>query len=217
MTQNVAPAHSEIPTSGRLRREKRRHQVFELCVLRKFRTGEAAEVLEISKRTAERDLQAVQDRLRSALREARHTEKGLLTAALEAVSECDNVIRLALSDHASIRPGEPQRSRLLNTVLGAIEQRVKILQAVGVLDLAVGDDLGAPGLIVGDQLILGRLENAELGALRQALHLMRRLGRAGPSAKGLLAEFSERLDALGAADQERSESQTQEVTDVSSE
>lgn len=157
---------------------ERQRQVWHLRVVRKLHVAEIASLVAVSERQVERDLAAVRRRARSLLRRAREAEEAVLDAGLEACTELDAATRQAWADCLAAPEGSPARARFLNIVLKSIEQRVKILQSLGLMEKVPEE------VLIGD-LDLSRLSDAEARAVLAVVRAGREMaGRAAGGAAG---------------------------------
>jgi hypothetical protein len=154
---------------------ERQRQVWHLKVVRKLHVAEIAPLVGVSERQVERDLAAVRKRARTLLRRAQESEQAVLDAGLEACAEFDAATRQAWADCLAAPEGSPARARFLNIVLKSIEQRVKILQSLGLMERVPEE------VLLGD-LDLRRLSDSEA---ESALAFLRSCAaRAGGGAGG---------------------------------
>ena len=161
---------------------KRQQRVWHLRVVRKLEVAEISELVGISETTIKRDLAAVRTRSRNLLRKTQESQAAVLDAGLEACSELDAATRQAWAECLAAPEGSPARAKFLNIVLKTIEQRVKIMQSLGLLDKVPEE------VLIGD-LDLRRLSDAEA---ESALAFLRtcaaRAGRELDGAAGAAAE-----------------------------
>jgi len=160
----------------------RQRQAWHMRVVRKLEVSEVAELLGVSETTVKRDLAAVRARGRSLLRKAQEAQVGVLDAGLEACAEFDAATRQAWADCLAAPEGSPARARFLNIVLKSIEQRVKILQSLGLMEKVPEE------VLLGD-LDLRRLSDCEA---ESALAFLRACAaRAGGEAGGAAGDAAE--------------------------
>ena len=135
------------------------------------------------------------------------------------LAELNGAARAAWRDYATSLQGSPSRPRLLRLVVEVAAQKRALLEAIGVLDgSAVGGDLGpaAEGLIVDGQVVVGRLSDAELAALRMSLGMMRTVARAGAAGEEIMARAMAELEGLATSDNaDQSQTEVEDVSDVS--
>ncbi len=118
----------------RLRIAERQRDIWKLHIVRKLTIPEIAGVVGISVAQVSRDLAAVRRRGHSLLKRTQAAEDAVLDAGLEACTELDAIVRQAWADCMAAPEGSATRARFLNVVLKSIEQRVKILQSLGLME-----------------------------------------------------------------------------------
>lgn len=154
---------------------KRQREVWHMRVVRKLELSEIAELVGVSEATVKRDLAAARTRGRNLLRKAREAQAAVLDAGLDACAEFDAATRQAWADCLAAPEGSPARAKFLNIVLKSIEQRVKILQSLGLMEKVPEE------VLLGD-LDLRRLSDREA---ESALAFLRACAaRAGGEAGG---------------------------------
>jgi hypothetical protein len=161
---------------------ERQRRVWHLRVVRKLHVAEIAPLVGVSERQVERDLAVVRRRARSLLRRAQEAEESVLDAGLEACAELDAATRQAWADCLAAPEGSPARARFLNIVLKSIEQRVKILQSLGLMEK------------VPEEVLFGELDLHQLsdGEARSALAFLRACAaRARSEAGGAAGDAAE--------------------------
>ncbi len=161
---------------------RRQRRVWHLHVVRKLTIDEVAQALAVSVATVSRDLAAVRRRGRALLRRAQQAEDAVLDAGLEACAELDAATRQAWADCLAAPEGSPARARFLNIVLKSIEQRVKILQSLGLVERVPEE------VLIGD-LDISRLSDAEARAVLALVRVGREMaGRTVAGAAGNAGE-----------------------------
>jgi hypothetical protein len=118
----------------RLRIAERQRDIWKLHVVRKLTISEIAGIVGISVPQVSRDLGAVRRRGHTLLKRTQAAEDAVFDAGLEACTEFDAITRQAWSDCMAAPEGSATRARFLNVVLKSIEQRVKILQSLGLME-----------------------------------------------------------------------------------
>jgi hypothetical protein len=183
-------------TSGEERRAiaERQQKCWHLRVVRKLHLPEIAAAMHISERQVERDLTAVRKRSRDLLQRAHRAEEAILDAGVEAVEETEAVSRQAWTHFQAAPKGTAVCARFLHVVLKAQEQRVRILQSLGLMERAPEkvavdssnffDRLGPEAQRATDEEKLA-LARKMLDLARQELH-----GDVGPTA-GTTSEVPE--------------------------
>lgn len=126
------PGDRQSPTE-RLRLAERRRQAFYLHAVRNLTAAEIAELLQVSPRTVERDLQAARRRGMKELQRRAETAESITDLALDIDASLSAIAREAWTSVAASDALSPQHIRALNTVLAATTQRAAVLQSLGLL------------------------------------------------------------------------------------
>jgi hypothetical protein len=113
--------------------EDRRARVWTLSLVRKLTIREIGEVVGVSKRTVDRDLATVRKRVHEKLKQSGKLESAVLDAAAEIIEETNAVARQAWAEMMEAPKGSPARGRFLRIILTTLEDRVKLLQSLGVV------------------------------------------------------------------------------------
>jgi len=127
---------------------ERRWKAWQMRVVQKLRVSSIAEVLGVSERTIESDLEAMRKLRTDDIRHMKKAAEGAMAAAVEVIEEYDATCRQAWADLLAAAPGTATRAKFLSVLNAAVGQRVKILQSLGALEkspdeLLLGRDLDA--------------------------------------------------------------------------
>jgi len=119
--------------SERLRLAERRRQALHLHAVRRLNVGEIAQVLQVSARTVNRDLEAARAKAKEQLEREAESAERLSDLAHDIDSNYVAALREAWSAYHASSPNSAGRLRALNTVLTATEKRAEHLRALGLL------------------------------------------------------------------------------------
>jgi len=120
--------------TSRREREERRERAWQMRVVHKLGLQQIADALGWDRKTITRDLRYMRQQSRQVIQSIQGSTWATIDAALEVLTELEAVQRQAWADLMAAGEGAPIRARLLRLILACIEQRIRIMQSLGLLE-----------------------------------------------------------------------------------